>query len=293
MEAVMLRSGPLKWFVIGGGLGAASMFLLDPDRGARRRHGLVDRLRGTAGEVQDLAGKARRDAENRAHGLAARAHGSPPTRRARRLMTTGMPERRLVEIGGGGLGVLYGLVRGGLVGTGALLAGLSVLAHAMVPRQDGIIRVQKTLTIRRPLEEVFEFFTRFENYPRFMQHVLEVRKEGERMHWRVAGPAGVPIAWDAEITQLLPNRKIVWRSVEGSMIEHHGEVHFERVGDATRISVHMAYRPPGGAVTHAVAAFLQGDPKTLMDDDLLRLKSLLELGKATGHGGEVHRDEFH
>lgn len=288
-----MRRSPLKWFVVGGGLGAASMFLLDPDRGTRRRHGLVDRLRGTVGDVQDLAVKARRDAENRAHGVAARAHGSPPTRRARRLMTDGMPERRLAEIATGGLGVVWGLARGGLVGAGALVAGASLVAHALVPRQDGIIRVQKTLTIRRPLEEVFAFFARFENYPRFMQHVLDVRRDGERWHWRVAGPAGVPVAWDAQILELVENRKIVWRSVEGSMIEHHGEVHFERVGDATRISVHMAYHPPGGAVTHAVAAFLQGDPKTLMDDDLLRLKSLLEQGKATGHTGEVRRDELH
>jgi uncharacterized membrane protein len=62
--------------------------------------------------------------------------------------------------------------------------------------------------------------------------------------------------------------------------------------DATRISVHMVYRPPGGALAHAAAGFLLGDPKTLMDDDLLRLKSLFERGKTRVKGDQVSRDDL-
>ena len=58
-----------------------------------------------------------------------------------------------------------------------------------------------------------------------------------------------------------------------------------------RISVHMAYWPPGGALGHAAAGFLLGDPKTLMDDDLLRLKSLFERGKTRIKGDQVSRDD--
>ncbi len=284
----------LSWLLAGSAIGAASMYLLDPFQGKRRRHGFVDRLRGAVHDVEDIAGKAQRDVENRARGLAARARGSAPARRSRTLLSQGTPERRLLEGGLGALAALWGLARGGLVGVGAFGGGGYLIACAAVPRQDGAIRVQKTLTIEAPLEQVFQFWSRFENFPRFMEHVLEVRSAGDRSHWRVSGPAGAPIEWDTEITEFIENRTIAWRSMEGSSVEHHGEVHFERAGDnATRISIHMAYMPPGGALGHAVAGFLQGDPKTLMDDDLRRLKSLLEQGKATAHSREVRIDELH
>ena len=99
--------------------------------------------------------------------------------------------------------------------------------------------------------------------------------------------------WDAEVIERVDNRKIAWRSLEGSSVHHHGEVHFEVVDDnATRISIHMAYDPPGGALGHAVAGFLLGDPKTLMDDDLLRMKTLLENGKTTAHSRPVRADDL-
>ena len=291
----MKRRSPIRWFLIGSSLGAASMYVLDPARGARRRHGIADRTRGALNDLEDLAGKARRDATNRAHGIAARARGAPPGRSARGPLARGTPERRLLDGGVGVLLALWGLARRGLTGTGATVAGIGLIARAAAPRADGITLVQKTITIAAPVEDVFEFWSRFENYPLFMEHVLEVRSLGEhRSHWRVRGPASLPIEWDAETTVRAPNRTLAWRSLEGSEIEHHGEVHFERIDDhTTRISVHMAYRPPAGAFGHAVVAFLHGDPKSLMDDDLQRMKSLLETGQATAHHHVVTRTQLH
>jgi uncharacterized membrane protein len=270
------------------------MYLFDPDRGRRRRHRMEDRTRSALGSVEDVAGKARRDVVNRAHGIAARARGSTATRPGRSLLHLGAPERRLLEGGVGALAALWGIAHRGVLGLGALAGGGYLLACAVAPRQDGIIRVQKTITIHTPIEQVFQFWSRFENFPRFMDHVLEVRTAGPRSHWRVSGPAGVPVEWEAELVQRIENRKLAWRSLPGSRVTHHGEVHFERAGDdATRISIHMAYDPPGGALGHAVAGFLLGDPKTLIDRDLLRLKSLLEHGKTTAHSRHVTSDDFH
>jgi uncharacterized membrane protein len=271
------------------------MYLLDPTRGRRRRHGLEDRVRSAAHEIEDVAEKAGRDVQNRARGIAARVRGSSPTRRpSRGLLSSGTPERRLLQGGMGALVGLWGLGRGGLVGLGAIVGGGYLIADAAVARQHGGILVQKTLTIHVPVEQVFAFWSRFENFPQFMEHVQEIRSDGDRSHWRVSGPAGTSLEWDAEITKRIENRVIAWRSLEGSAVENHGEVHFERVGDgATRISIHMSYHPPGGALGHAVAGFLLGDPKTLMDDDLLRLKSLLENGKTTVRSRELHVDELH
>jgi uncharacterized membrane protein len=293
-EAMMSDRHSLSSILAGAGLGAALTYFLDPARGARRRHGVVDRFAGAAHDVEDLAGKAGRDLRNRARGAAARVQGAPAPRRSRSMLSQGTPERRLLEGGGGALLALWGAARGGLLGGIAAVSGASLLACAAVARADERIRVQKTITIGAPIDDVFGFWSRPENFPRFMEHVLEVRADGEdRWHWRVAGPASIPVEWDAELTASIRNRTIAWRSLEGSTVEHRGEVHFESLDPGTtRISVHMAYRPPAGALGHAVASFLGGDPKTLMDADLLRLKSLLETGRATAHHDEALRDQL-
>jgi uncharacterized membrane protein len=289
-----MRRFPISWLLVGAGVGAASMYLFDPDRGRRRRHRIEDRARAAVHDLQDVAGKAERDLQNRARGVAARARGSRSTRHGRNFLGQGLPERRLLEGGAGALLALWGLARGGLVGTGATIAGAYLVSCATVSRQDGIIGVQKTLTIQAPIDQVFRFWSKFENFPRFMEHVLEVHCDGDRSHWRVSGPAGIPVEWDAEVIERIDNRKIAWRSIDDSVVEHHGQVHFEPIGDhATRISIHMAYNPPGGPLGHAVAGFLLGDPKTLMDDDLLRLKSLLESGTTRAHSRSVTADELH
>jgi uncharacterized membrane protein len=282
------------WFLVGASLGAASTYFLDPRRGRRRRHVLVDRARAEIDVIWDIAEKAFRDLDNRVRGVLARSNGSPGSPTRRRLLDDGLPEGRLLEVGlGTSLGA-WGLLRGGVIGLAAMFGGAGLLTRGLVPRQDGIIRVQKTATIRAPIERVFGLWSHFENFPHFMEHVLEVRVDGERSHWRVLGPAGVPVEWDAELVERIENRKIAWRSLSKGPVEHHGEVHFEKLGEnATRISIHMAYDPPGGALGHALAAFMHGDPKTLMDDDLLRLKSLLETGKTRVRSRRVTTEDVH
>lgn len=291
----MTRHSPLSWLVTGAGLGAASMYFLDPARGRRRRHRAVDRVRGAVRDVDDLASKAERDLKNRARGLEARVRGSHPARpTARRLLSEGTPERRLLEGGLGGLLALCGLACRGVARAAALTAAGALITRAAVQRQRGEIRVQKTLTIEAPIHEVFAFWSQFENFPRFMEHVLEVRCDGDRSHWRVAGPAGVALEWQAEITERIEDRKIAWCSLEGSAIAHRGDVRFDPIGtDATRITVHMVYAPPGGTLGHVAAGFLLGDPKALMDQDLLRFKSLLEHGRTRAHGQGVTRGDVH
>jgi uncharacterized membrane protein len=270
----------LPWMFAAGVAGAGAMYLLDPDRGVRRRAGLTDRARSSVHGVESLAGKAQRDVFNRTRGLVARTKGSPPRRNSHRsALSEGTPERRLLEGGGGAILALWGLARGGLIGAAAKLAGAALVARAAVWKQhDHIVRVQKTVTIEAPIDQVYAFWSRIENFPRFMQHVLDVRRLGPgRSHWRIAGPAGVRVEWDAEVTEHLPSRSIAWRSVPGSTVIHYGEVRFERIdANTTRVTVQMAYKPPGGALAHGVAAFLHGDPKSIMDADLRRVKTMLE-----------------
>ena len=86
-----------------------------------------------------------------------------------------------------------------------------------------------------------------------MPHVREVTNRGmtngrERTHWVVDGPLGVPVAWDAVTTKLVPDEEIAWKSVEGAAVEQAGVIRLSATADrAARVDPRMSYSPPGGA----------------------------------------------
>ena len=143
------------------------------------------------------------------------------------------------------------------------------------------IDIRKTIRVAVPPEKAFAFWEDYENFPRFMSHVREVRAlEGRRSHWIASGPANIAVEWTSEITNLVPNVLIEWRTEPGSSIRHDGHVRFEPDGNdrsGTRVSI-LCYVPPGGALGHAIATSSKTDPKSDMDEDLKRMKSLLEAG---------------
>jgi uncharacterized membrane protein len=114
-----------------------------------------------------------------------------------------------------------------------------------------------------------------------MSNVRMVRPTGgRRSQWVVTGPAGIPIEWTAEITELVPDKLLAWRSVEGSVIKHYGVIHFEPNHDGgTRVGIKLCYQPLIGAVGHALAKIFGSDPKSEMDADLVRMKTYIETGR--------------
>jgi uncharacterized membrane protein len=126
---------------------------------------------------------------------------------------------------------------------------------------------------------VYAFWTEYQNFPRFMHNVRDVEMRGGVSHWVVAGPAGVPVHWNSRIVELEPNALLRWRSTAGSAVKHEGCVRFEGSRVGTRVTVQLRYVPPGGAFGHAVASLFGADPKSEMDADLLRMKSMIETGR--------------
>jgi len=174
------------------------------------------------------------------------------------------------------LGAAVGLTGLALLSRSATNTGL----RALVTGERGI-DVQKAITIVAPIDDVFAFFTNYENFPRFMSHVREVRDTGNNgSHWVVDGPAGVPVEWDAVLTELVPNQVLAWVSVPGSVVESSGVIRFAQNEDgSTHVDLKMTYAPPAGAIGHAASKLLGVDPKRQMDDDLARAKTYLETGK--------------
>jgi uncharacterized membrane protein len=204
------------------------------------------------------------------------------------MQTWWSPTARLTAGLAGAALTLYGVREPGLVRTTLGFAGLGLLARALtnleLTRLVGIgarrhaVTLRKTITVAAPVDDVFDLWSHYENFPWFMSHVRDVsRGDGGRSRWTVSGPSGFPLEWETIEIARERNRRIAWKTVGGAPVAHAGMVHFEPTAEGgTRIHVTMAYTPPGGALGHGLAALLGEDPKRVMDEDLVRFKSLLE-----------------
>jgi len=287
----------LMTLLSGASLGASGMYLMDPDRGHRRRAELRDALAEVdTGELIDRARRLEPVKTALGGGMGALlqpavrqwvANSRSPrwlagSRSPRWMsMSRGLGRRRRRSM----LEARDWAMLGGLVG--AIAAGLW-LARRWSGTGEGI-EVMRTMTVDAPVERVYEFWNDFENFPRFMSHVREVRRTGpDRTHWVVAGPGGTPIEWDAVVTKRVPNEEISWRTTEGALVDHGGAVRFRPIGNGqTQIEVRMTYRPVGGVLGHGLAALFGSDPERVIADDLSRLATQLRGARsAMGESGQ-------
>jgi uncharacterized membrane protein len=196
-------------------------------------------------------------------------------------------------IAGAGAAYLLDPDRGASRRSDLLRAARSVVGLDLLTRMRGIpgparlvrlgtaeqgIKVEKTLTVAAPVARTWELWSNFDRLPQFMPHLREVRKVDEgRSHWVAVGSEGVPVEWDAVITDWVPSQFIGWISVEGSPLEMSGQVRFRPISDGeTEVDVQLAYSPPAGVAGHMLASILGADARRTVDEDLVRFKSLAE-----------------
>ncbi len=360
----------------GAALGAAAMYLFDPDRGRRRRALMRDQLLSAASHLDDAIEATARDLIHRAQGLMAEARSTVsdeevsdevlvnrvrakmgrvvshpgamkvtaeqgrvtlsgdvlehehedllqavrsvqgvvevedrlephktaegisalqggsarPGDRFELMQENWSPAARVLVGTAGSALALYALKSRNVSGLVAGVAGATMLLRSAtnlpLARLAGMagrrtIDIQKTINVNAPLEQVFDTLTHYENFPQFMSNVREVKvREDGGSHWTVTGPGGMSVEWDAVTTKLEQNRVLAWRTVPGATVEHAGMIQFERVNGGTRLDVEMSYSPPAGVLGYVVAKLFGADPKTELDEDLLRMKTFLETGKA-------------
>jgi uncharacterized membrane protein len=158
-------------------------------------------------------------------------------------------------------------------------------------RRQGI-RVHKAITIGRTPEEVYRFWRRLENLPRFMSHLEAVRELDERRsYWKVRAPLGATVEWTAEVVEDRPNELISWRSVKGSQVPNSGTVRFVPApGDrGTEVHLDLRYDAPAGAVGATIARLFGREPSQQVDGDLRRFKQVLETGEVVHSDASIHR----
>jgi uncharacterized membrane protein len=149
--------------------------------------------------------------------------------------------------------------------------------------------VVKAITINAAPDVIYRFWRDLENFPRFMQHIEEVRSTSERTsHWIAKAPAGTTIEWDAEIVEDEANARIAWRTLPDSAVEHEGIVSFEPAigGRGTIVRVSMSYVPPAGKVGLQIAKLFGEEPNRQIDGDLRRMKQLIETGEIATTDGQ-------
>ena len=146
----------------------------------------------------------------------------------------------------------------------------------------GPVHVNFSLTINKPVDEVYSFWRNLENLPRFMQHLRSVRTTGPRTsHWEAVAPLGSTVAWDAEITDERENSYLVWRSIDSILVDHRGSVEFRTApaDRGTELIVSMDIHPPAGKLGAGFAMLFGEHPEQQIKGDLRRLKQLLETGE--------------
>ena len=142
-------------------------------------------------------------------------------------------------------------------------------------------RVESSVVVEAPVSRVYDYWRNLENLSSFMTNVEDVRATGPGMtHWRIKGPLGTKMAFDAQTTQEEENRALGWNSVDGN-VGTSGQVRFQELGpERTRVEVTLNYADPPGGKIGEVGSKIVANPQVMVDQDLYNFKEIIE-GRAT------------
>ena len=198
------------------------------------------------------------------------------------LLVLGLKRRTL----GGGLLGLAGadLVYRGATGYCHLLSALGIEtaqeeSGSRVP--SDAVEIQRSITIQRPRQEVYDRWRDPQNQPLVWSHFAEISNADEHgARWRVEAPLRRALEWETRIIEERAGELIRWRSTRGRL-PNEGTVEFrDAPGDfGTEMTLRVRFDPPGGPLGDAAARLLDDPPKLVLAKALRRFKSLVETGE--------------
>lgn len=150
-----------------------------------------------------------------------------------------------------------------------------------LPDGKGDSIVARTVTINRPVSELFAYWRDFANLATFMENVVSIDTlDDTRSRWTVRAPAGRTVEWTARVTDEARDKFIAWTSEDDADIANSGRVDFRDAGPrGTIVTATIAYDPPGGVVGKVIAKLFQREPAIQARRDLRRFKQLMETGE--------------
>ena len=152
------------------------------------------------------------------------------------------------------------------------------------------VHLRKTIEIDRPVHDVFEFCRDFENFPRVVQSLHNIKDyQDGRSRWEVMTPGGDVLAWDAEVTKYVPNVVLAWRSVPGSIVDCNGVIRFAPTATGgTRLQIQVDYDPRHTDLGDAIRALLNTPRTEQVEADLARANFYLSaLPKEQIEAGDI------
>jgi len=165
-------------------------------------------------------------------------------------------------------GFAAGTAVGAAAGVGSWL-----ISRALGRNEFGkIMRLEKSLQVGRPVEEVFRAWSELQGLPAFVRIIQSIEVRGKRSHW-VLNIGGRNVEWDAQLTQKIPNQALGWKSLNGP--KHTGRINFARLGNDTMVHVVMNYAPPAGVISSGIVE-AYGRAEGVLEEALRDFKARLE-----------------
>jgi uncharacterized membrane protein len=153
--------------------------------------------------------------------------------------------------------------------------------NVSVPHEKGIHVVQ-TITVNRPVEDLYFFWRDPTHMPQVFSYVESVEVTGDdRAHWTITLPGGIKSEFDAEVYTKTPYEVISWRSLPGSEIDNAGSVRFKPAPgeDGTEVQLTLEFVPPGGVIGKALMTLFGDAPEQYIGQFLREFKQVMETGE--------------
>lgn len=185
-----------------------------------------------------------------------------------------------------------GAAGGVLAGLGASLFARSLLNQPLskligVGADADVIELRKHLSLEGTPEDVFSELRDPERICELLTQVESVSRSSRPNCWEVtvSGPAGLPLRFDVEVVDVVPNRHIAWRSVEGARVPMEGSLHLTSAeGGGTELDLDLRYNPPGGLLGEALATLFGASLRQGFTTDIPRIQRALRARKRPTEG---------
>ena len=136
---------------------------------------------------------------------------------------------------------------------------------------------EASVIVQADSNATWAYVSNYQNFDKFMSNVSEIKMlEANQSEWHMAGPLGIPVSWKAVTTELNAPSRLAWKSTEGSL-ENDGFISVKPEGMGSKVTVHVNYNPPLGAIGEFFATLFK-DPQAMLEHDLAQLDALISSG---------------